>query len=64
MQGFERSGEGEVFVEEQAGGEQAGAGIAAGEVEQVGVGRVEDEGRDCRVGGGEWAAREAPAPVP
>lgn len=52
VQGLQRGGQREIFVEEQADGQEAGAGIAASGIEQVGVWGVEDEGwdggvRDC-----------------
>ena len=49
----EEVGEGEAFVKEKADGEQGRAGVAYGYVEEIGAGRVEDEGGDVVVGDGE-----------
>ena len=46
-------GEGEALVEEETDGNEVGARVADGCVEEVGARRVEDQGRDWRVSGGE-----------
>src|SRR5260370_14626618 len=45
--------EGETLVEEEADGEEGGARVASGYVEEVGAWRVENQGRDVVVVGGE-----------
>ena len=46
-EGGERLGEREALVEEETDGEEGGARVADGYVEEVGAGRVEDEGGDA-----------------
>ena len=49
----ERFGEREALVEEETDGEELDARVTEGCVEEVGAGRVEDEGRDVGLRGGE-----------
>ena len=52
-EGFKGLGEGEVFMKEQVDGEEAGARIAAGGGEKVGVGTIENECGNGSVGCGQ-----------